>query len=94
VEGDSVTAPATGDVPAALAAGVSGPAAASSTPTGVRPTRARPTTLAAEQVLARGDLRSTFRIMYVIGAIAAALVLTGSALWRSRGVRVNWIPDR
>jgi hypothetical protein len=94
VEGDTVTAPATGDVPAALAAGVSGPSAVSSAPTGVRTSRTRPTTLAAQELLARTDLRSTFRILYVIGAIAAALVLTGSALWRSRGVRVNWIPDR
>ena len=93
VEGNSVAAP-TNDVSAALAAGVSGPPAASSAPNAVRTRRTRPTTLAAEEMLARGDLRGTFRILYVIGAVAAALVLTGSALWRSRGVRVNWIPDR
>jgi hypothetical protein len=92
---DDVAGP-TGEVSAALAAGVSGPPAATAVtaPAGVRTTRTRPTTLAAQEVLARSDLRGTFRILYVIGAIAAALVLTGSALWRSRGVRVNWIPDR
>jgi hypothetical protein len=82
-------------VSAALAAGVSSPPAGTApAPAGLRTTRIRPATLTAQQVLARGDLRSIFRILYVIGAVAAALVLTGSALWRSRGVRVNWIPDR
>jgi hypothetical protein len=89
---EGVAAP-TGEVSAALAAGVSSPPAATA-PAGRRTTRTRPATLAAQEILARGDLRGIFRILYVIGAVAAALVLTGSALWRSRGVRVNWIPDR
>jgi len=49
--------------------------------------------IAAPQLLAR-DLRSTFRILYVVAAVGAALLLAGSALWRNRGVRVTWIPDR
>jgi hypothetical protein len=94
---DEGVAGPTGEVSAALAAGFSSPPAATApgpAPAGLRTTRIRPATLTAQQVLARGDLRSIFRILYVIGAVAAALVLTGSALWRSRAVRVNWIPDR
>jgi hypothetical protein len=50
-------------------------------------------TLASQQLLAR-DLRGAFQGLYVVVAVGAALVLTGSALWRSRAVRVPWMPDR
>ena len=85
------------NTPPAPAVGGSGSSAAvlpstGSTPAHLGATRSQGA-IEAPQLLAR-DLRSTFRILYVVVAVGAALLLAGSALWRSRGVRVAWIPDR
>jgi hypothetical protein len=60
-------------------------------------TRSRPLPLRtagqAAPLLAR-DLRSTFRAFYVVVAVGAALLLTGSAVWRNKGVRAQWMPER
>ena len=98
---------ATGEGPSALGTTESAPASSvgdsgssapalpstAGAPTGLRTVRAPQGEIAAPQLLAR-DLRSTFRILYVVAAVGAALLLAGSALWRNRGVRVTWIPDR
>lgn len=83
------SAPVTGD------SGLSSPALPSTAAAPARlPTIPAPQgAIAAPQLLAR-DLRSTFRILYVVAAVGAALLLAASALWRNRGVRVTWIPER
>ena len=84
--------------PAAPSVGDSGSSVAALPSTGSTPAHlgrapSQPGVVDAPQLLAR-DLRSTFRILYVVAAVGAALLLAGSALWRSGGVRVAWIPDR
>jgi hypothetical protein len=80
--------PTPGDTGSA-AAGV--PSAA--TPVGSHAARATQGAIEAPQLLAR-DLRSTFRVLYVIAAIGAALLLAASTLWRNRAIRMSWVPDR
>jgi hypothetical protein len=41
-------------------------------------------------VLVARDLRSTMRTVYAILAIAGAVLLSSSALWRARGVGASW----
>jgi hypothetical protein len=88
----------TADSPGAPApAGDSGSTLAAVPSTGAAPARTgglpQQSAVEAPQLLAR-DLRSTFRLLYVVAAVGAALLLAGSALWRNRGVRVTWIPER
>jgi len=88
-DANEVPAPPVGDSGSSVAA----LPATGATPARVGNARPQQGAIDAPQLLAR-DLRSTFRILYVVAAVGAALLLAGSALWRSRGVRMTWIPDR
>jgi hypothetical protein len=71
---------------------VAPPAATSASPrSSSGPARAVPGAGSTRVLLAR-DLRSTMRTVYAILGIAGALLLSSSALWRSRGVGASWMP--
>jgi hypothetical protein len=86
--GDTSVAPSTGSDLALGALPAAPPSAARGA--GSLPLR---TAGQASPLLAR-DLRSTFRAFYVVVAVGAALLLTGSAVWRNKGVRAQWMPER